>query len=124
LDLSEAAGGALRMNRTRLDLSSLLDQLVALYQPALADHQHEVHTQFDQSIEIDGDASLMRRMVGNLLDNELTHLPAECHIYIRLTVQNGFAELKIEDNGPDLPLNCAHGRLSASVRANFLRDTV
>jgi signal transduction histidine kinase len=100
LDLSEAAGGALRMNRTRLDLTLLLGQLVALYQPALADHQHELQTEFSGSIEIDGDASLMRRMIGNLLDNELTHLPAGCHISIRLTVQDGFAQLTIEDNGP------------------------
>jgi signal transduction histidine kinase len=103
LDLSEAAGGALRMNRSRLDLSALLRQMIGLYQPALAERQHELESHCDPSVEIDGDVSLIRRMVGNLLDNELTHLPGGCRIKIRLTAQNGFADLQIEDNGPGFP---------------------
>jgi signal transduction histidine kinase len=103
LDLSEAAGGALRMNRTRIDFSALVRQMVGLYQPALAERQHDLETHCDPSIELEGDLSLIRRMVGNLLDNELTHLPAGCHIKIRLTGDNGFAELQIEDNGPGFP---------------------
>ena len=41
--------------------------------------------------------------MSNLLENELTHLPAGCRVKTRLLSQQGSAELVIEDNGPGFP---------------------
>jgi signal transduction histidine kinase len=49
---------------------------------------------------VDADVTLLNRVVSNLLENELTHLPAGCRVNIRLRSQQGSAELVIEDNGP------------------------
>jgi signal transduction histidine kinase len=100
LDLAEAAGGALHLDRTRMDMSALVRQLADLYQPALAEHHHELEIDLAEDIAFDGDISLMNRVVGNLLDNELKHLPDGCRIRIQLTSVGEFAELRIEDNGP------------------------
>lgn len=100
LDLAEAAGGALHLERTGIDMSGLVRQLVDLYQPALAEHQHEVVSEIQEQVTVSGDVSLMNRMVGNLLDNELTHLPNGRRIAIRLWAGDGVAHLQIEDNGP------------------------
>jgi signal transduction histidine kinase len=40
LDVAEAQAGALRLERSPVDLSFVLKQLVDLYQPALAERQH------------------------------------------------------------------------------------
>jgi signal transduction histidine kinase len=42
-------------------------------------------------------------VVSNLLENELTHLPARCRVSVRLHSHQGSAELVIEDDGPGFP---------------------
>jgi signal transduction histidine kinase len=51
-------------------------------------------------VVVDADLNLMNRVVSNLLENELTHLPAGSRVNIWLRSQQGSAELVIEDNGP------------------------
>jgi len=100
LDLAEAAGGALHLDRGRIDLSCLVLQLTDLYQPAFAEHHHELEVEVSENIVFNGDISLMSRVVGNLLDNELTHLPDACRIRIQLTSAGDRVRLRVEDNGP------------------------
>jgi signal transduction histidine kinase len=100
LDLAEAEAGALHIDRGPVDFSDVVRQLVDIYQPAMAEHHHEVTTDLEEHVVVDADMTLLNRVVSNLLENELTHLPAGCHVNIRLRSQQGSAELVIEDNGP------------------------
>jgi len=100
LDLAEAAGGALHLDRTPIDMSALVRQLVDLYQPVFAEHHLSLETELPEHVPFSGDVSLMNRAVGNLLDNEIKHLPDGCRIQIQLTRSNERATLRIEDNGP------------------------
>jgi signal transduction histidine kinase len=54
-------------------------------------------------VVVDADLPLLNRVVSNLLENELTHLPAGCRVSIRLHSHQRAAELVIEDNGPGFP---------------------
>jgi signal transduction histidine kinase len=45
----------------------------------------------------------MHRVLSNLIENEIAHLPAGCHIKVQLSSQNGSAKLIIADNGPGFP---------------------
>ena len=103
LDVAEAQAGALRLERSPVDLSFGLKQLVDLYQPALAERQHELTLDVEGHVVVDADAPLLHRVISNLLENELAHLPPGCRIAIRLRCQNGSADLVIEDNGPGFP---------------------
>jgi len=100
LDLAEAAAGALQLDRKRTNLSALVRQLVDLYHPAFSEHHHELEVDITSDISIDADVAMMNRVVGNLLDNELKHLPDGCRVRIQLTETNKRAELRIEDSGP------------------------
>jgi signal transduction histidine kinase len=102
LDLAEAEGGALHLERRRFDLTSVVRQLVDLYQPAFLEHQHDLIAEFTEQVFVDGDVALIRRVLGNLLDNELTHLPSGRHVAINLTLEET-AQLEVEDNGPGFP---------------------
>ncbi len=102
LDLAEADAGALQIRKEPISLSALVQQMVELYQPAMAEHKHEVLTDF-QPILIEADVSLLNRTIANLLDNEIAHLPPGCRINISLRARNGEAELLVEDNGPGFP---------------------
>lgn len=103
LDLAEAEAGALRLEREAVDLSDVVRQLVDLYQPAIADRQHALNVELEPRVIVQGDLSLINRMVGNLLDNEVAHLPPGCRIQIQLRSQGSTAELVIQDNGPGFP---------------------
>jgi signal transduction histidine kinase len=105
LDLSEAEAGALHMNRCPVDFSDVVRQLVDIYQPAMAERHHEVTIDLEQHVVVDADLPLLNRVVSNLLENELTHLPEGCRVSIRLRSFQRSAELVIEDNGPGFPPN-------------------
>jgi signal transduction histidine kinase len=105
LDLAEAQAGALHLDRTSVDLHDVITQLVALYQPAMAERQHNVVLDLKPASLVDADACLLNRVISNLLENELIHLPPACEITIRLRSHDGFAEFVIEDNGPGFPLD-------------------
>ncbi len=103
LDLAEAEAGALHLDRGPVDFSEVVRQLVDIYQPALAERHHEVTIDLEEHAVVDADLPLLNRVVSNLLENELTHLPVGCRVNIRLQLHQGSAELVIEDNGPGFP---------------------
>jgi signal transduction histidine kinase len=103
LDLAEAEAGALHIERGPVDFSDVVRQLVDIYQPAMAERHHEVTSDLEGHVVVDADLPLLNRVVSNLLENELTHLPAGCRVNIRLHSNQGSAELVIEDNGPGFP---------------------
>jgi signal transduction histidine kinase len=107
LDLAEAQGGALRLNRGAIDLAGLVKQFIELYRPAMSDNQHELTEDLEAHLVVNADLSLLSRVVSNLLENELAHLPPRCHVHIRLRSQQHSAELVIEDDGPGFPAEIA-----------------
>jgi signal transduction histidine kinase len=100
LDVAEGQAGALSLERTAVDLSAVVNQLVDLYQPAMTERHHELALDVESRVVVDADLSLLHRVISNLLENELAHLPTGCRIAIRLRSHEGSAELIIEDNGP------------------------
>jgi signal transduction histidine kinase len=103
LDLAEAEAGALRLNRSPVDVSATVAQLVDLYQPAMAERHHRVAVDLERHVLVDADLPLLNRAISNLLENELTHLPAGHQINIKLQSTAGSARLVIEDDGPGFP---------------------
>ncbi len=103
LDLAEAEAGALQLDRSPVDLSIAVAQLVDLYQPAMSDREHKITLDIEEHVIVEADSSLLNRLISNLLENELTHLPAGHLITIRLHSRDGSAELVVEDDGPGFP---------------------
>ncbi len=116
LDLAEAEAGALHMNRSPVNLSDVVRQLVDIYQPAMAERRHEVTIDLEAQVMVDADLPLLNRVVSNLLENELTHLPEGCRVGIRLHSQMGSAELVIEDDGPGFPSDIGSRAFERFVR--------
>jgi signal transduction histidine kinase len=104
LDLAEAEAGALHLDRKPLDLSEVTRQLAEIYRPAMAEKNQRLVLELESKVVIDADASLMERVVSNLFENELMHLPDNSEILIRLRTDRGAAELTIQDNGPGFPV--------------------
>jgi signal transduction histidine kinase len=103
LDLAEAEAGALHLNRSPVDVSLAVAQLVDLYQPAMAECHHTMAVDLEEHVFVDADLPLLNRAISNLFENELTHLPAGCQINIHVRSCDGSAALVIEDDGPGFP---------------------
>lgn len=100
LDVAEAKADALRLTPSRIDLDELLRAMIDLYEPSMSERGLRIELQSSGPTHLIADAALMHRMVSNLFDNELKHLPAGCTVTVRLGTTEGTATLVIEDNGP------------------------
>jgi signal transduction histidine kinase len=100
LDVAEAKADALRLTRSEIDLDQLLRVMLELYEPSLSDKGLQVRLRSSGPTGILADAALIHRMIANLLDNELKHLPPACTLTIELRNEDDGATLTLEDNGP------------------------
>ncbi|MGA8087797.1 MAG: ATP-binding protein [Terracidiphilus sp.] len=100
LDVAEARADALRLSRTEIDLDELLRIMIDLYEPSMAEKGMQIRLRSAGPVTIDADAALVHRMIANLFDNELKHLPASCTVTVRLESGDGVAMLSVEDDGP------------------------
>jgi signal transduction histidine kinase len=100
LDVAEAKADALRLTRSEIDLDELLRVMIDLYEPSMSEKGLQVRLRSAGPVKIAADAGLIHRMVANLFDNELKHLPAACTVTIQLQAEHDTALLILEDNGP------------------------
>ena len=100
LDVAEAKADALRLHRTAVDLDELLRGMIHLYEPCMSEKGVRIELRSVGRVEVFADAALLHRMIANLFDNELKHLPASCAVTISLSAADAWALLVLEDDGP------------------------
>ncbi len=100
LDVAEAKADALRLNRSEIELGELLRVMIDLYEPSMSERSLHVRLRSAGPLNIVADAALIHRMIANLFDNELTHLPEGCGVTISIENVDGMASLAFEDDGP------------------------
>jgi two-component system sensor histidine kinase CreC len=84
-------------------LRALLEERVASANAAGAARGITVSLDALADASVDGDALLLRRAVGNLLDNALDFSPSGAAIEVCLTVHGRVAEITVRDHGPGIP---------------------
>ena len=100
LDVAEAKADALRLTRSEIDLDELLRSMIDLYEPSMSERGLQIALHSAGTLKISADASLIHRMIANLFDNELKHLPAACTVTIKLQTEDNAAVLMLQDDGP------------------------
>ena len=83
--------------RTRLELSSLLESIV----DDMADTGADVTVRSSEKVVIDADSLALRRLLTNLLDNAVKY---GSRARATLSVHGRIAEIDIEDDGPGVPV--------------------
>jgi signal transduction histidine kinase len=100
LDVAEAKADALRLSCTDVDLDELVRIMIDLYEPSMLEKGLQVNLRSAGPVKVLADAALLHRVIANLLDNELNHLPASCTVSINLGASESAATLIVEDDGP------------------------
>jgi len=84
-------------------MRSLLEERVASAQAAGAPRRVAVTLQTGEEATVDGDALLLQRAVGNLLDNALDFSPDGGRIEVALAGRGRSLEVSVRDHGPGIP---------------------
>lgn len=100
LDVAEAKADALRLSCTAVDLDASVRGMIDLYEPCMSERGLGVQIRSPGPMEVLADPALLHRVLANLLDNELKHLPASCQINVSIRADDHMATLTVEDNGP------------------------
>jgi signal transduction histidine kinase len=74
--------------------------MIGLYEPCMSEKGLRIQLVSAGALTIGADAALLHRMIANLFDNELKHLPNSCTVTISLSAANDAAVLVLEDDGP------------------------
>ncbi|HZL28809.1 MAG TPA: ATP-binding protein [Acidobacteriaceae bacterium] len=116
LDVAEAKADALRLSRTEVDLDELVRDMIDLYEPSMSDNGLGVQIRSAGSVKVLADPALLHRVIANLLDNEVKHLPASCLVCISLRADDHMATLTMEDNGPGFNAEICHHLFERRVK--------
>ncbi len=103
LDVAEARADALKLSLVELDLDELIRGMIDLYEPCMSEKGLRVHLRSAGPTHVLVDAALLHRVIANLLDNEIKHLPASCTVSINLVTSGHVATLTVQDDGPGFP---------------------
>lgn len=116
LDVAEAKADALRLTRSDVDLDELLRAMIDLYEPSMAERNLHLQLRSAGPLHVFVDAALLHRMVANLLDNELKHLPVGHSVTVFLAEEEDAGVLVVEDDGPGFSPDIASRTFERGVK--------
>ncbi len=107
LDLSRVEAGRVDMAWERLNVADLAREVVAR-RTRTGDHlvRIEVDAEAARLVTV-ADKQRLERVVGNLLDNALSHGEGK-EVTVRVGAEDGTVRLSVEDRGPGIPPEAAH----------------
>jgi signal transduction histidine kinase len=116
LDVAEARADALRLTRSEIDLDELMRVMMDLYEPCMSERGLRMQLRSGGAVKVFADAALIHRVIANLLDNELKHLPAASTILIYVQRDKEIATLTLEDDGPGFADEVGHAMFEQRVK--------
>jgi signal transduction histidine kinase/ActR/RegA family two-component response regulator len=100
LDVSRIISGKLRLERTAVDLVTIVDDAVQGMQLAAEAKQLHVDVEADRTIgTIEGDGARLQQVVTNLVSNAIKFTPEGGRIHVRVKRTARWVELMVSDTG-------------------------
>jgi len=103
LDISAAEGGALKLNRSRFDLRTLVERAADLYLEVGQEAGIAVTLDLPVAVAIEADAIRLGQAINNLVDNALKYTPRGGRVTLALARDAGGAAFTVTDTGPGVP---------------------
>ncbi len=102
LDVAKLDAGVVPARPRRIQLDRLLSAVVASFGAAAAARSVELHAACPAGLAVVSDPDLLRRLLGNLIDNAIKFAPVGGHVRVHVMVDAEGAELSVQDDGPGI----------------------
>ncbi|MDB5744724.1 MAG: hypothetical protein JWR68_3039 [Polaromonas sp.] len=107
MDVSRVSQGKIELVKLPLEVTELVMQAVEMTSSAIAEKQHTVQVNpFDAALWISGDATRLKQVLCNLIQNAARYTPAGGQLCVSTDKRGDFALIEVSDNGigisPDL----------------------
>jgi signal transduction histidine kinase len=99
MDISEAETGTMRLTRSDVDLASLIQEAVDVYEDVAEERQIAVSTSVEPNLTVNGDRDRLRQVLANLLDNALKYTPADGRVTITARLEGPNIRIDVLDTG-------------------------
>lgn len=91
-----------QLERQKLDLGALVQELVLRLTPVAELKDIDLKLQIDGPVSVFGDPILLQMAIRNLIDNALKYAPSESEIEVRIQAKPE-AQVEVRDQGPGFP---------------------
>ena len=100
LDMSRITRNVIELKRTPLDVRDLVREATEMAQPTLTNLQHRLIVSTPpNALWVNGDATRLLQVIGNLLDNAAKYTEPGGQIEITLENEAGYALIRVSDSG-------------------------
>lgn len=99
LDITETEAGLMKRNKSAINISELVHDACDLYQPLATDHHIEFNYETQEGLTIEGNASFLQRLIGNLIDNALKYTQPGGKVSVSLQKVKDSIQIEVKDTG-------------------------
>jgi signal transduction histidine kinase len=97
------AEASLRRSFETVDLGSIVEDVVDLYQPFAEEKGIRFESNVEFGVKAWGDPNLIAQALANLVDNAVKYTPNGGEVMVSLKSESGLASLTVVDSGPGIP---------------------
>ncbi len=99
MDISEAETGVMRLNPQRINIPTIIADVVDLYRYVAEDRDITIHVNIPEDIAFEADPVRLKQVIANLLDNAIKYTPKGGRVSIKAERDGSYVKLMIEDTG-------------------------
>lgn len=103
MDVAEAEAGVMKLNREIVNISALIKDVIELYEYVAEEKKIEVTSRLAENCEVVVDATRMRQVFANLLDNALKYTPDQGKVEIETRNEPSSVAIQFKDTGIGIP---------------------
>jgi CheY-like chemotaxis protein len=103
LDVSRLALAKVRLERTRIDAATILDQAVEAIRPLISARGHTLTAAYGKNLTIEADPVRIEQIVTNLLTNAVKYTPAGGRIRLKARRIDSCVTISVCDTGIGIP---------------------
>lgn len=103
LVLARSDNATQQVTMTRCSLHDVVEDALLLFEPIAFEQGKTMEDALADPVDVDGDASLLRRIVDIYLDNACKYAPAGSVITVRLSAEGKRAVLSVRSQGTPIP---------------------
>jgi signal transduction histidine kinase len=102
-DLSIIEGEEIKINKSQVNLSKLIRNIIEKYQPMFIGKNITANIAVENDVVLEADENHLNRIFINLISNAYKYTNENGNLYISLIKLSGFIQVTVEDTGIGIP---------------------